>query len=214
MSISNLLRSNNYHLDISATELNVGTGGIVSSGIISADSDLNIKGTLRVDSASTFTNALIVTDTVDSVSFTTGAVVVSGGVSIAKSLYINSLTMAQTDTFPNNPIFLEITAQNLGTVTVTVSLLSNTSYAIISLPSFTTSSMATNGTFIVTNSGVVAQKYRPLHDVVMPITTIVNGAYTPGTFRLATDGQIYIYANFTAGQTNGFAKITLLYNLY
>lgn len=203
MSVSDLLRPNFW--DLNCRDL-------------SLSGDLAIGGDMVLDD-------LHVTSTTDSASTSTGALKVSGGACVAKNLYVGGNVNASGDVSTRNlnmtntvtvvgVLLSSNTGQGLGTTSMSFVMMMSGAFAFVLLSEFTTSAMSTNGLYIATEVGDVPAAFRPLTDYYAPITVIQNSSRMTGMINISSAGQVSIWGSYTALQLNGYARVSVLYNLY
>jgi hypothetical protein len=124
--------------------------------ISAAGSNLSKTGnTLDVISNPTFSGVTTITNTTDSVSSVTGAVITAGGLGVAKALYVG------TTIFENNVRIVSAAGSNLSKTGNTLDVISNPTFSgVTTITNTTESNNTTSGSLIVSGGvGIVKNLY-------------------------------------------------------
>lgn len=205
-------------LSVSSVLQTDGSGNIVATKTVPTGAFVGLSDT-QILSNKSFSTATQVTNTTDASSTTTGSIICSGGVGIAKKLYVGTgLVLPNGNTLLDyylNEAFTPSTAGAWGVAAPTVScqITRIGNMVTIKFPqTFDTSSAAASIVF-TTN---LPSYFRPSQTMDMPITVVNGVSAQTGIMRIQTTGQILVYAtlatgNFTNAVTIGFLSSCVTY---
>lgn len=142
----------------------------------------------------------------------TGALVVNGGVGIAKNLYIGGAVNPPTVSFA-----IDLTGAISGSGILTGYFTQYGKIIFMKIDSYTQTATSNNPINAVSGSMPIA--FRPSMTVVYCSTTVINNSLmTHGTLKIYHDGSLIFYvdnnSNFTNGTTVGFTDCINSYPLF
>lgn len=207
-------------ITVSTASSDTASGALVVAGGVGIAGDLRVGGTIYGSQVPFPLSVpyLAITNTTVSAGTSSGALTVVGGVGIGGAVNVGGAvqtpSLSLTDNATVSPIVLYLSGgQNLGTIGASFLMLSSGYLAFIIMNEFTTSGMLTNASLMQTAVDVIPLNFRPVNDFYSPFTVIQNGVYVTGTIRICSTGQIIIYGTYVASQSNGYARVSLLYSL-
>jgi hypothetical protein len=184
--------------------------GILKS--LNVGSDATVNGNLTAY-GNTIVQTLQLYDTHDATKSMSGALVVAGGASIAKDLYIGvDLHIGGSIKSNWSTITPTVGGGAIGTTNdISFELLRN-DIVLVKFVGYTNNG-GSNYSSIYTSTGAVPSAFRPSADVYIPMVLIADNNNVLGYVHIQTDGTILWVHSFSENDINGWNTCSLTYPL-